>query len=732
MRMKRYVLVLTLAAGVFGAAPYTDWKAHLGGADSSQYSPLAQINKTNVGQLVQAWFYPVTGTGFRFGFNPIVIEGVMYVQGVNSAISAVDAVTGKMLWEHDLGADKTNFTNRGVAYWENKERSDRRILFAAGDNLQALDARTGKLILGFGDNGKVNLKVGLGRDPEKLRKVQSPDPGRVFENLIILGSAPGEEYESAPGDLRAYDTRTGKMMWTFHTVPHPGEPGYDTWPPDAWKYVGGTNTWGEISIDEKRGIAYFPLGSPTYDFYGADRKGANLYSDCLLALDARTGKYLWHFQMVHHDLWDYDAVAAPKLMTVRHDGKNVDIVAQTTKQGFVFVFDRVTGKPIWPVEERKVPQTDVPGETTWPTQPFPTMPPPFSRQSFTADDVNPYILDPAEIAKFKDVISKSRNLGLFTPPALINTMQIPGNNGGANWGSTAIDPKRGWLYVESKEYPSMLKLEERVTFAGTFSVSDPPAQVGKAIYLASCQQCHKADLTGQMPEVPGLTGTIAKHGAEEVKKIIRNGQGPMPSFSKLTELELDRLMTYLRNPAAADRAAAPPNLARSEPPPASLTPGNPKRYWTGYNYMNATDGFTALKPPFWKMSAYDLNSGELKWQIPVGEIPELVARGIRNTGSIPTRGGPVVTGGGLVFALALSNKTVYAYDSETGKTLWEKALPAAPEGVPTVYETGGKQYLVVAAHDTDAPRGRPGQPPPPVDPNRKIVQGYYVFALPAK
>jgi quinoprotein glucose dehydrogenase len=727
----KYFLAVSWAVGVLSAQTYTDWKAHLGGADSAQYSALSQIDKRNVSRLEQAWFYPTSGTGFRFGFNPIVIDGAMYIQGVNSAISAVDAATGRMLWEHDLGDDKTNFTHRGVAYWENRDRTDRRILFAAGDHLQALDARIGKLILSFGDNGKVNLKNGLGRDPETLRKVQSPDPGRVFENLIILGSAPGEDYESAPGDLRAYDTRTGRLVWTFHTVPHPGEPGYETWPPDAWKYIGGTNTWGEISIDEKRGIAYFPLGSPTYDFYGADRKGANLYSDCLLALDARTGKYLWHFQMVHHDLWDYDAVAAPKLMTIKHDGKNIDVVAQTTKQGFVFVFDRVTGKPIWPVEERKVPQSDVPGEASWPTQPFPTAPPPFARQRFIADDVNPYILDPAEIAKFKDAVANSKNLGLFTPPSFVNTMEIPGNNGGANWGSTAIDPKRGWLYVASKDYPSMLKLEEQVTFAGTFSVSDPPAQVGKAVYLASCQQCHKADMTGQMPEVPALTGIIAKLGADEVKKVVRNGQAQMPSFSKLSDLEVERLMTYLRNPAAADRTGPPAGLARREPPAAELTPGNPKRYWTGYNYMNASDGFPAIKPPFWKMTAYDLNSGQLKWQIPVGEIPELVARGIRNTGSIPTRGGPIVTGGGLVFAPSLSNKTIYAYDSETGQTLWSKQLPAAPEGVPSIYEVAGREYLVVAAHDTDAPRGRPGQPAPP-DPNRKVVQGYYVFALPAK
>ena len=724
--MRKSIFGITLAVGAFAAEPYTVWKEHLGGIDSAQYSALKQIDRSSVRRLEQAWFYPAGDNGFRFGFNPTVIDGVMYIMGVHNSLVALDAATGKMIWKFDPQDAKTSMSHRGVAYWENQDRTDRRILFAAADQLQALDAQTGRPVQSFGDNGKVNLKIGLGRDPDKTRRVQSGDPGRVFENLLILGSAPGEEYESPPGDLRAYDVRTGKLVWTFHTVPHPGEPGYETWPPDAWKYVGGTNTWGEISVDEKRGIAYFPLGSPTYDFYGADRKGANLYSDCLLALDARTGKYLWHFQMVHHDLWDYDAVAAPKLLTIKHNGKDVDVVAQTTKQGFLFVFDRVTGKPIWPVEERKVPQSDVPGEQSWPTQPFPTAPPPFSRQAFTADDVNPFILDPKEIAKFKDAVAKSRNLGLFTPPALINTMEIPGNNGGANWGSTAVDPARGWLYVASKEYPSMLKLEEQQTNAGTFSVSDPPAQVGKAVYMANCRQCHQADLTGQMPEVPPVAGIVSKLGAEQVKKVVRNGQGQMPAFRKLSELELERLVTFLVAPDAAERMGPP--MARRAPAVPALTPGNPKRYWTGYNYMNASDGFPALKPPFWVLTAYDLNAGKLKWQIPIGEVPELVARGIRNTGSIPTRGGPVVTAGGLIFAPSQSDRTIYAYDSETGKTLWARQIAGAPDGVPAVYEVAGKQYLVMCAHDPDAPRPRPGQTPPP-DPNKKVVQGYYVFTL---
>jgi quinoprotein glucose dehydrogenase len=334
-------------AAAADAKAYTTWSDYEGSADSAQYSSLKQINKSNVTQLQQVWFYPDGNNGFRYGFNPVVVDGVMYVVGKDNTTVALDAETGKEIWVHDNGTPR-GITNRGINYWESKDRSDRRLFYASNNILHALDARTGKLVDSFGDHGNVDLREGLGRDPKTIRQIESGTPGRVFENLLILGSATGEEYNSPPGDIRAYDVLSGKMVWIFHTVPHPGEFGYNTWPKDAWKYIGGTNDWGGMTIDEKRGIAYFPLGSPTYDFYGADRTGAGLFGNCLLALDARTGKYLWHFQAVHHDLWDYDLTTAPKLLTVKHDGRMVDIVAQAGKNGFLYVLDRVTGKPIWP------------------------------------------------------------------------------------------------------------------------------------------------------------------------------------------------------------------------------------------------------------------------------------------------------------------------------------------------------------------------------------------------
>jgi len=445
-----------LASSLF-AQNYATWSDYGGASDSSQYSALDQINRSNVSKLELAWTYQ-TGDNNKYFFNPLVVDNVAYVLAKNNSIVALDASTGKEIWTHASGPEIKIITNRGINYWESKDRSDRRLLFASNHFLRAIDARTGKSIPTFGADGAVDLKQGLGRDPKTLSLVQSTTPGRVFEDLLILGSATNQGYGSAPGDLRAFDVRTGHVVWTFHTIPHPGEFGYETWPKDAWQKVGGANIWSELSIDEKRGIVYAPTASAKYNFYGVDRTGANLFADCLLALDARTGKRLWHFQMVHHDIWDYDDPTAPKLLTLHQNGKTIDAVAQVSKQGFVWVFNRVTGEPIWPIEERPVPKSDMPGETTWPTQPFPTKPPPYARQKFTVDDLSPY-LSAEDRAKFRDQILSARNEGLFTPPAKRGTIQMPGNNGGANWGGAAVDPAKGTLVVVSKDLPALLKLD---------------------------------------------------------------------------------------------------------------------------------------------------------------------------------------------------------------------------------------------------------------------------------
>ena len=707
------------------AKAYTTWSDYEGSPDSAQYSGLTQINKSNVAQLQQVWFYPNGNNGFRYGFNPVVVDGVMYVVAKNNNIAALDALTGKEIWVHDNNNPR-NITNRGINYWESQDRTDRRLFYSTNNMLHALDARTGKLVDGFGDHGNVDLREGLGRDPKRIRQIESGSPGRVFENLLILGSATGEEYNSPPGDIRAYDVLTGKMVWIFHTVPHPGEFGYDTWPKDAWKYIGGVNDWGGMSIDEKRGIAYFPLGSPTYDFYGADRTGAGLFGNCLLALDARTGKYLWHFQAVHHDLFDYDLTTSPKLLTVKHDGKMVDIVAAAGKDGFLYVLDRVTGKPIWPIVERAVPQSDMPGEHSWPTQPFPTAPPPFATQSFTPDDVDPYIADPAEREKIKQQLQNARNHGLFTPAGLTDTVEMPGNNGGGNWGSGAVDPLTGTVYIESKNAPSMIKLEPNQPKR---PMTGSPETNGKIVYIQNCQTCHTAELAGQPPSIPSLVNVVSRIGADRVKSTIQNGASPMPAFTSLSEKEVDALVAFLSDPSKAhvpaDVAAL---LSAPRPPPPPPPPGAPRqRYWTGYGYMNSSDGLPANKPPWSTLTAYDLNQGTIKWQIPLGGVTELIAKGIKDTGSFWPRGGVVVTAGGLIFSGTISDATIRAYDKDTGKVLWEQVMPAGPEGIPAVFEVNGREYLAFSARPTLKPLG-PGGERQTADAAQ--TQGFYVFALP--
>jgi quinoprotein glucose dehydrogenase len=705
-----------LAAGCLAAQPtHNNWSDYGGAPDSAQYSALKQINRSNVGKLKVAWSYP-TGGHQHYFFNPIVVHGLMYVLAKNNSVVALDAATGRQVWEHPTDPRSQLITNRGINYWESADGADRRLLFSQDNFLQELDARTGQSISSFGKNGRVDLREGLGRDPGGIVLVQSTTPGRVFENLLILGSATNQEYESAPGDIRAYNTRTGKLAWSFHTIPHPGEFGYDTWPKDAWKTIGGANAWGEMSVDEKRGIVYVPTGSPKYNFYGANRKGADLFGDCLLALDARTGKRIWHFQMVHHDIWDYDDATAPKLLTVQHNGHTVDAVAEVTKQGFLYVFDRVTGSPLWPVEERTVPKSDMRGEETWPTQPFPTNPPPFARQSFTAGDLSPFIDDPAERARWIDEIESARNKGLFTPPGLHNTVEMPGNNGGANWGSAAVDPANGTLYVTSKDLPAMLKLEPEIALR--IPRNGSLERQGLAVYEAKCRLCHHADLRGQPPTVPSLVDIRARLSREQVATLVTHGKGLMPAFPGLTKEDLARLTAFLFSDAPQASPQIPVTAAAVKPT---------ERYRSGFGFMITSSGLSPIKPPWTSLTAYDLNQGTIKWKIPLGEVPELAAKGFKNTGSHYPKVGPVVTAGGLIFT-GTRDRKVRAFDEDTGQMLWETEVSEAMEGIPAVYEVGGREYIVFCA----AAQAKILLPDS-TGPAPQVKNGAYVaFALPDK
>ena len=699
-------LVAVLGQSAAPKPPYARWSDFGGALDSMQYSSLKQITKSNVSKLGQVWSYKAPGPRGRFAFSPLVVDRVMYVVGSGGAIVALDAATGKQIWSHPLEGPPTN---RGFNYWESKDRSDRRLIYAVDSYLQELNALTGVTINTFGNDGRVNLREGLGRDVKNVGQVQSGSPGHVFENLIILGSAPGELYDSPPGDLRAYDVRTGKTAWTFHTVPRPGEYGYDTWPPDAWKYAGGNNTWSEFAIDEKRGIAYFPLGSPTYDLYGADRIGADLFGNCLLALDARTGKRIWHFQTVHHDLWDYDMVTGPKLLTVRHNGKMVDIVAQPGKTGFLYVFDRVTGEPLWPIEERPVPKSDVPGEQSWPTQPYPTKPPPFGVQKFGVDQINPY-LDESEKARIRNIMVNARNEGVFTPPVVERTqIEVPGAHGSGNWGAAAGDPATGMLYVRAWNGPDTRVLTER----RPASQGGPP---GLALYSRICADCHGPDRTN-LPAPANVK-------ADLIKDTVRHGKGEMPAIAEsvLSAQDLDTIIAYLANAAAGGGRAGQP--AQPPRPPMSPPPPGQTRYWGPFgNPFTASNGMPAIAPPWAELVAYDLNEGTIKWRTTLGTIPGLAAQGIKNTGSVRPRNGPVVTAGGLIFVGSGGDGYVHAFDKDTGKVLWETELGGNPDGIPAVYEVEGRQYVAFYA----AGGGGDGVVTRATKPE---AQGYYVLALP--
>jgi quinoprotein glucose dehydrogenase len=732
------------------------WYQYGGDPDQSKFVDLKQITKDNVNQLEVAWTYP-TQNGTASMFNPIIVDGVMYVLGANNSLTALDAATGREIWIH---ANLNGIIKRGINYWESKDRKDRRLIFCMNNTLQAIDATTGKSILSFGNNGSTNLKEGLARDPSTIGRVQSTTPGAIYDNLIFLGSSPGENLFSAPGHVRAYNVVTGKLEWVFHTIPLPGEYGYDTWPKDAYQYIGGVNTWGEITVDTKNGIVFFPLGAPTYDYYGADRTGTGLFGDCLLALDARTGKRLWHFQCVHHDLWDFDACIAAQLITIGHDGKMVEAVAMPSKQGFLYVFERLTGKPIWPIEERPVPPSTMPEEHSWPTQPFPTVVPPFVRQNVTVNDVNPYFT-PEQQARWKKRIAAAKT-GLFQPPSdQYETVQMPGTTGGANFGDSASDPDRGLVYVTSQEYPSVIRLNIEVKGGGVPLTADRMTRA-KDTYTVYCQACHGVDRAGAA-NIPPLINIGQRITPDNFKTLVTVGKGQMPGFIHIDDGTINDLYAYLggnvgrggrrgggggggnfgarRGNVAIDdaqngrvsprggRIVASGGAPTTEPAGRGLGAFNPMRdyppgvphpknnYTTGYGleYPNL------LSPPWSTITCYDLNTGTIKWHRPLGEDPVLATRGIHDTG-MPNgsqRKGMIVTSTGLIFATC-KDAHLYAYDAETGKQLWRTLLPRNPEGLPAMYEAGGRQFLIVCSMDVVI--GESSKSP--------LKPGYIVYALP--
>ncbi|MFZ4862270.1 PQQ-binding-like beta-propeller repeat protein [Sphingobacterium sp. Mn56C] len=698
------------------------WWEYGGMPDQSKYVETQELTLDNIHNLSVEWAYELTDNA-SYQFNPIVVDSIMYVLAHNNSLVALHVDTGRELWIH---GNLNGITRRGLNYWESADGKDKRLLFTIRNTLQAIDATTGKSILDFGDKGIVSLNIGLGIDTTKVGRTQPSTPGRIYKNLILLGSSPGEGLFSTPGHLRAFNVVTGKLAWTFHTIPQPGEKGYDSWPKGAYQYAGGVNVWGEITVDEKRGIAYFPLGAPTYDYYGADRPGNNLYGNSLLALDAETGAYRWHFQTVHHDIWDYDLAAAPQLIQVKHEGKTIDAVAQASKQGFLFVFDRVTGKPLWPIEERSVPASKVPGEKAAPTQPFPTVVPPFNRQYVDENAISDILLSKSEYDSVLLRVAAAAN-GFYTPLELDReTISSPGAVGGASFGNTASNPEKGIVYVMSQDFASFYKLQKAIPHIPrqanpAAAQQDATLKQGLSVYNLYCKSCHAAGGSGQIG--PALVQIGKKMSFQKFKGLVETGQGQMPAFQHLDENAVKTMYAYLNTLEQAGATAKTVENAPSKNPllvaenaafdqhpgrefvnrnrsvyyPSHITDTPINRYVTGYGLELPH----VLTPPWSYIVAYDLNKGSILWKTPLGTDPNAARKGFKNTG-VPNgaqRKGMLVTSSGILFATA-NDGFIYAYNSADGKEIWKHELPLTSEALPSFYSRNGKDYIVVNATTT--------------------------------
>ncbi len=780
-------------AGAPGRGAVVDWPVYGGDAADDHYSALKQINRANAKDLRVAWTYD-TGEVGQMETSPIVVGRVLYGATTSQKIFALDAATGRELWRFDSGL-KAGQPIRGVAFWNDGGRG--RVLAGIANFLYELDAGTGRPVPGFGEGGRIDLRKDLDADPEQLTFALTT-PGVIFEDKIILGGRLPETHPAAHGDIRAYSLRTGKLDWSFHTIPHPGEPGSETWPAGAWRGAGSANNWAGMALDKGRGIVYVPTGSAVDDFYGGDRLGKDLYANCLLALDARSGKLLWYFQSVHHDLWDRDFPSAPVLLTVKREGREVDAVAQTTKTGYVFVFDRVTGKPLFPVEERAYPKSDVAGEESWPTQPLPLKPAPYSSQVVTEGTLTNRT--PEAHAWALREFRTMRSEGQFVPPnAHGQTVVMPGYDGGAEWGGAATDRRSGVLYLnainiaytggleEAKPslgigaatylsqcavchgterkgspptFPSLVDVTKRLPEAQivatihegkgrmpsypnlrderlralleylrtgvdaaspgglrVMSVSEHTGARGTASedkagarsYAAHCAICHGEDASGIQPGFPALVGVGQRMKPKEVATVIREGRGRMPGFPKLPGAEVDGLLRYL----AADDLGETPKKELE----ASGGREEARFRFTGYRKFLDPDGYPATATPWGTLNAIDLNTGEYLWKIPFGAYPELAAKGMGDTGT-ESYGGPVVTAGGVLFIGAtIFDRKMHAYDSSTGRLLWETELPAGGLATPATYMVDGRQFVVIAAGG-----GK--------DPKRPYGSKYVAFALP--
>ncbi|MDQ6889413.1 MAG: PQQ-binding-like beta-propeller repeat protein [Bacteroidota bacterium] len=731
--IKAVCLVLTLSGFLFCSCSrtaskvhdYSGWTAYAGSKDGIRYSSDTTINPSNVTQLKVAWSYSSgdkdSGNRTQDQCNPIMIDGILYGVTPTLKLFALNAATGQQKWLFDPALEDSSAKSdpfaffkvtRGVMYWQDDAGKDKRIIYSAGSKTFAINADNGRPVRSFGNNGFIDLTQNLDRDTGTFNSyVVGTTPGVIYKNVLIMGTRVAESADAAPGHVRAYDVMTGKLKWIFHTIPHPGERGYETWPDkDAWKKLGGANDWAGMSLDEDRGIVYIPTGSVGGDFYGGFRKGQNLYANSLIALDAETGTYIWHYQFVHHDLWDRDLPANPNLVTITVNGNKIDAVAQITKQGYVFLFDRTNGQPVFPIVERTVPPSDLPGEEAWPTQPFPALPEPFARETFTADDVTDRT--PEAHAEMLEKYNKVKYHDQFIPPGKEGVFIFPGFDGGGEWGGSAVDPESGILYVNSSEMPWALFMIDAAT-----GKPNTIQSAGQQVYSKYCITCHGPELKGNGTSFPSLVDIDKKYNAQQIWNVISHGRNMMPAFKQIQQEEKNELLAFLLKlkdpvPTAKVKSNLKEQVSKNgeaggkgmaKEPVSNATTGVAKnnimdevKYnMTGYNRFLDKEGYPGIKPPWGTLNAVNLNTGKLLWKVPLGNDTSVQKPGEPQTGT-EGYGGPLVTKGGLVFIANSKDAKMHAYDKKTGKLLWEEQLPVPGYATPATYSIRGKQYVVIA------------------------------------
>ncbi|HLA59846.1 MAG TPA: PQQ-binding-like beta-propeller repeat protein [Puia sp.] len=668
----------------------SEWPTFGHDASNNKFFPLASINTTNVSQLREAWRIEDSADLAGLYMNPVMLGNKLIGLMPSSQLLAFDPVSGKVLWS--FKPDTSNISNwsKGITGHPGRNGNPDQVFFIFGGTLYAINAETGKVMEGFGKNGRVDFYEGLGL-PDSMRnlvQVSSNAPGVVYKDLFIVGCKVPDELPSTSGDIRAFNIHTGKLEWVFHTIPKVGEFGAETWPPDARQKNGGANCWAGMALDEKRGIVYVPTASPSFDFYGADRPGQNLFANCLLALDAKTGKRIWHFQTTHHDLWDRDNGSPPNLVTVERNGKKIDAVALVTKMGYLFMFDRETGESLFEINEVPVDTvSSMPGEKPWPTQPIPVNPP-FARQGYREEFYGPS----AEWVKGE--IGKNKyHTGIYEPPSMAGSIILPTAHGGANWGGASVNPQTNLLFVNATDIPWILKLTDLKKIRANNELD------GKTLYMTHCKSCHGADMRGGVG--PNISIRVKKYSNDRVANIIRKGAPPMPAFSYLSAQQIASIVAHVRDTTIQQQHEV-----------AGVPQNNEPFGFNGYDFYLDSLENPAIKPPFGTMSAINLNNGEIVWQVPLGEYEKFRKQGISNSGSF-NRGGGIATAGGLIFIGATEDGMFRAFDQRTGSILWEYQLPGMASSIPSTYSVNDKQYVVVA-----------------VSGNEKFKGGYIAFALP--